>query len=104
MLKLTNSFYRCLWFTCEKVDKAHVWRLSSLNFNNKTCGATCTYTVFSKRFQTSAQTQKQHGRGKKRLKIKIPPLNINDFEAPQPMSDSSQPTVNHVSYGGHFKV
>ncbi|CAB3258843.1 unnamed protein product [Arctia plantaginis] len=103
MLKLTNSFYRCLWFTCE-VDKSHVWRFSYLNCKNKTCGATCTDTELIKGFHTSVQTHKQHGRGKKRLKIKIPSLNINDFDARQPMSDPSRPTVNHVSYGGHFEV
>lgn len=103
MLKLTNSFYRCLWFTCEKVDKTHVRRISHLNSNRKTCGADCIDIAASSQFHTSAHAC-AHGHGKKRLKIKIPPLNLNDSKRHKPMTDPLQPTANHVSYGGRFDM
>ncbi|XP_026742037.1 protein angel isoform X3 [Trichoplusia ni] len=103
MLKLTNSFYRYLAFTCEKVSKAHVRRFSQLNCKRKTCGTGCTDVPLLAQFHLSLQLR-QHSHGKKRLKIKIPPLNANECKRHKPMSDPLQPTFTHASYGGQFEV
>lgn len=103
MLKLTNSFYRYLAFTCEKVDKSHVRRFSHLNCKRKTCGTECVDIKVTAQFHSSLQLR-QHGHGKKRLKIKIPPLNSNECKQRKPMTDPLQPSINHASYGGQFDV
>lgn len=103
MLKLTNSFYRYFAFTCEKVTEGHVRRFSHLHCKRKSCGTECVDIKLSAQFHSSQQLC-QYGHGKKRLKIEIPPLNSNECKKYKPMSDSSQPTINHASYGGEFDV
>ncbi|XP_049694215.1 protein angel homolog 1 isoform X4 [Helicoverpa armigera] len=93
-----------LAFTCEKVNKAHVRRFSHLNCKRKTCGTECVDIKLTAQFHSSLQLR-QHGHGKKRVKIKIPPLNSNECnKRHKPMSDPLQPSINHASYGGTFDV
>ncbi|KAJ8737285.1 hypothetical protein PYW07_000556 [Mythimna separata] len=92
-----------LAFTCEKVDKAHVRRFSHLNCKRKTCSTECVDIKLTAQFHSSLQLR-QHGHGKKRLKIKIPPLNSNECKKRKPMSDPLQPSINHASYGGQFNI
>ncbi|KAJ8737411.1 hypothetical protein PYW08_000006 [Mythimna loreyi] len=92
-----------LAFTCEKVDKAHVRRFSHLNCKRKTCGTECVDIELTAQFHSSLELR-QHGHGKKRSKIKIPPLNSNECTKRKPMSDPLQPSINHASYGGQFDI
>ncbi|CAH0578318.1 unnamed protein product [Chrysodeixis includens] len=103
MLKLTNSFYRYLAFTCEKVSKTNVKSFSQLNCKRKTCGTGCTDVPLIAQIHLSLQSRK-HSHNKKRLKIKIPSLNTSEYKKEDKMSDHEVPTFNHTSHGGEFEV
>ncbi|CAH0703681.1 unnamed protein product [Spodoptera exigua] len=100
MLKLTNSFCRYL-VTCEKVHKAHVRSYSHLNCKWKPCGTECVSIKVTAQFH-STQQLRQHGHGKKRLKI--PPFTSNESKRSKPMTHPNKPSRQHASYGGEFDV
>lgn len=88
MLKLTSSFYRYLYVSCKSSHyKTHVRLLSQFGDGRGRWGL---------------DHRKQSNR--KRPRVKIPPLNAEQFDRTEQMSDSLQPTGKHVSYGGHFSV
>lgn len=104
MLKLTNSFYRFLLFAFDKGDKANVRIYSYLNCKGQVCSVGCATSIVIARLRSTATLYKQHGQGKKRPKIYIPPLKLDDSDRCKQMSDSLQPTTKHVSCGGTFYI
>ncbi|CAH1647901.1 unnamed protein product [Spodoptera littoralis] len=103
MLKLTNSVCRYLVFKCDKVHKAHVRNISHLTSKWKPCGTECVSIKVTAQFH-STQQLRQHGHGKKRLKIKIPPLASNETREVRAMSHPTKPSRQHASCGGDFEV
>lgn len=95
MLKLTTSFYRYLTFTYERVNyKSHVKKKSNLR-------EICVDIILKRLFSCHSVLLKD---SKKRQKIKIPPLNLVEFERTEQMKKSKQPMSDLVSYGGSIAV
>lgn len=96
MLKLTNSFYRYFTVTCERLDyKAHVRKLVHLSCRRVRCGLDCIDWEAKRQFHGTVSLSKQ---GKKA------PLNSDELDQTEQMSESSEPTGNHASCGGSFDV
>ncbi|XP_026331900.1 protein angel homolog 2 isoform X2 [Hyposmocoma kahamanoa] len=101
MLKLTISFCRYFNLTCECIsyNKTNVKSFMQLS-PRKICGqkslvSSSTYTGEQLRFLAY---------NKKRYRFKRQIQNSNEAKNYKQMSESVQPTLNHVSFGGQFEV
>ncbi|XP_075991551.1 protein angel-like isoform X2 [Anticarsia gemmatalis] len=90
-----------LWFTCEKVNKTHVRRYTHFINKRRICSSENTDIILRAQVHSSL-VLRQHGPGKKRSKIKIPPFDSDGSKKNDPMSkrENFQPTTKHVCYGG----
>lgn len=104
MLKLTNSFYRYFTVTCERLDynNTHVRKLAHLRCRKERCSLDCIDLDAKRQFHSTLSLTKPKKKAQPR--INIPPLNSQELDQTEPMSESVQPTGNHVSYNGDFDV
>lgn len=104
MLKLSNSFCRYLRVTCDNNSyRSHVRKY--LHFCiEKTCRIENSLgTLLLPPLFHSIQSR-LFASGKKRSRIKIPSLKSNEPKRTRQMSESLQPNLSHISYGGQFEV
>ncbi|CAK1588017.1 unnamed protein product [Parnassius mnemosyne] len=106
MLKLTHSFCRYLMPACEniKYNITHVKKFSHISCRRKTCSFVSSQSSSLVPFTPINQQWRLLANIKKRLRNKKPYANANVGKTVKPMSESFQPTLNHVSYGGHFEI
>lgn len=106
MLKLTYSFYRCLSPTCEKINYniSHVKNFSHICSKIKKCTSVFNQNTLLIPFLHTTQQWRQLANISKRFHIKKPYSKSNAGKTVKQMSDSYQPTLKHVSYGGQFEV
>ncbi|XP_063837803.1 protein angel homolog 1 isoform X1 [Ostrinia nubilalis] len=105
MLKLPNSFCRYLRVTCDSIStRSHVRRYSHLNCVGKTCQVEDSLDTLLLPQPSPAEQLRLFASFKKRSRIKIPSLNSNEPKKTKQMSESLQPNLNHISYGGQFEV
>ncbi|KAL0902778.1 hypothetical protein ABMA27_000579 [Loxostege sticticalis] len=105
MLKLSNSFCRYLRVTCDNNSyRSHVRKY--LHFCiEKTCRIENSLgTLLLPPLFHSAIQSRLFASGKKRSRIKIPSLKSNEPKRTRQMSESLQPNLSHISYGGQFEV
>ncbi|KOB68753.1 putative carbon catabolite repressor protein [Operophtera brumata] len=83
--------------TCERLDyKAHVRKLTHLSCRSEKCGLDCIDWEARRQFHSNTMSLSKHSK-------KAPP-NSHQLDQTEKMSESSQPTGNHASYGGSFDV
>lgn len=108
MLKLTNSFCRYLTLTCENIHKIdryiHYNKTHVKSFTNLARKPPNVETLFNSPFTYIAQPLRLLANIKKRSRLKKILLYANESKKTKQMSESLQPTLSHVSYGGQFDV
>ncbi|XP_068632639.1 protein angel-like isoform X2 [Battus philenor] len=95
----------CLKPTCENIGHA----LLHVNFSQPICRSKSCISIFSQNstlipFTHNNQQWRLLANIRKRLRTKKHITNLNVDKIVKPMSDSLQPTFNHVSYGGQFQI
>lgn len=105
MLKLTNSFYRYLWLTCESIhSRVHVKSHTHLSYRRKVHPVSATPSKPSSSAIQTDEPLRLFSNIKKRLHTKKKQQKTNDPKKIKLMSDPVKPTMNHVSYGGQFEM
>ncbi|XP_045458666.1 protein angel homolog 2 [Melitaea cinxia] len=106
MLKLTYSFCRYARLTCENISHniTIVRQLTNLNCKSKTCFTWNSHqSLLSPIVYTGAQWRLL-ANIMKRYRLKKSFSNSNAPKAPNQMSDSLQPNLTNISYGGQFEI